>query len=139
MLRKCSDVMLAARCNEQMGMLDLAHKRTRQTPVYTDYQPSSSALREIVQQTEALTKPKLSSQENHPLLDSSLIIKLRNKVIASKKQVLEEPKLIKLTSQLNFQQEMSRHDKLTGSRKITRADISFESDDHNIYSPYFSS
>lgn len=34
---------------------------------------------------------------------------------------------------------MSRQEKMTGARKITLADISFESDEFNIYSPHFSS
>ena len=40
---------------------------------------------------------------------------------------------------VNFQHDMSRQDKLMGPRKITMADISFESEAHNIYSPHYSS
>ena len=39
----------------------------------------------------------------------------------------------------NFQLEISRQEKMTGARKLTLADISFESDEFNIYSPHFSS
>lgn len=34
---------------------------------------------------------------------------------------------------------MSRNDHMQGARKIKLEDISFESDTHNIYDPYFSS
>ena len=39
----------------------------------------------------------------------------------------------------DFEREMSRNMHMQGERKIKLADISFESETHNIFDPFFSS